>query len=84
MVRPWKNWLKFLNIIPKLGVVIYKFFGELFTDIFNSIYNNKTEPKKARNVIIGFFVIVFATSITISGVKYFEAMNHQQNSSKKT
>ncbi len=63
--------LNFLNIIPKLGVVIYKFFGELFTDIFNSIYNQQIEPKKARNVIIGFFVIVFATSITISGVKYF-------------
>ena len=63
--------LNFLNIIPKLGVVIYKFFGELFTDIFNSIYNQQIEPKKARNVIIGFFVIVFVTSITISGVKYF-------------
>ncbi len=63
--------LNFLNIIPKLGLVIYEFFGDLFTDIFNSIYNQQIEPKKARNVIIGFFVIVFATSIAISGVKYF-------------
>ena len=63
--------LNFLNIIPKLGTVIFKFFGDLFTDIFNGIYNQQIDPKKARNVIIGFFVIVFATSITISGVNYF-------------
>tara|TARA_Y100001958_G_C21205363_1_gene531526 strand:- start:173 stop:1687 length:1515 start_codon:yes stop_codon:yes gene_type:complete len=63
--------LNFLNIIPKLGNVIYKFFGDLFTDIFNGIYNQQIDPKKARNVIIGFFVIAFATSITISAVNYF-------------
>ena len=63
--------LNFLNIIPKLGSVIFKFFGDLFTDIFNGIYNQQIDPKKARNVIIGFFVIVFATSITISGINYF-------------
>ena len=63
--------LNFLNIIPKLGKVIYVFFGDLFTDIFNAIYNQQLDPKKARNVIIGFFVIVFATTITISGINYF-------------
>ncbi len=63
--------LNFLNIIPKLGKVIYVFFGDLFTDIFNSIYNQQFDPKKARNVIIGFFIIVFATSLSISAVKYF-------------
>ena len=63
--------LNFLNIIPKLGKVIYAFFGDLFTDIFNAIYNQQLDPKKARNVIIGFFVIVFATTITISGINYF-------------
>ena len=63
--------LNFLNIIPKLGKVIYAFFGDLFTNIFNAIYNQQIDPKKARNVIIGFFVIVFATSITISAVNYF-------------
>ena len=63
--------LNFLNIIPKLGNVIYKFFGDLFTDIFNGIYNQQIDHKKARNVIIGFFIIVFATSITISAVNYF-------------
>ena len=63
--------LNFLNIIPKLGKVVYAFFGDLFTNIFNAIYNQQIDPKKARNVIIGFFVIVFATSITISALNYF-------------
>ena len=63
--------LNFLNIIPQLGKVVYAFFGDLFTNIFNAIYNQQIDPKKARNVIIGFFVIVFATSITISAVNYF-------------
>ncbi len=63
--------LNFLNIIPKLGKVVYAFFGDLFTNIFNTIYNQQIEPKKARNVIIGFFIIVFATSLTISAVNYF-------------
>jgi len=64
--------LNFLNIIPQLGKVVYAFFGDLFTNIFNAIYNQQIDPKKARNVIIGFFVIVFATSITISALNYFE------------
>ena len=63
--------LNFLNIIPKLGKVVYAFFGDLFTNMFNAIYNQQIDPKKARNVIIGFFVIVFATSIAISVVNYF-------------
>ena len=63
--------LNFLNIIPELGKVVYAFFGDLFTNLFNAIYNQQIDPKKARNVIIGFFVIVFATSITISAVNYF-------------
>jgi len=63
--------LNFLNIIPQLGKVIYTFFGDLFTNIFNAIYNQQIDPIKARNVIGGFFIIVFATSITISAVNYF-------------
>ena len=45
----------FFNVLPKLGSVVTKFFGELFTDIFNAIYNQQIDPKSARNVIIGFF-----------------------------
>ena len=36
--------LNFLNIIPKLGKVVYAFFGDLFTNIFNSIYNQQIDP----------------------------------------
>jgi len=63
--------LNFLNIIPKLGKVVYVFFGDLFTDIFNAIYNQQLDPKKAKNVIIGFFAIVFVSIITISTINYF-------------
>ena len=73
--------LNFLNIIPELGKVVYAFFGNLLTNIFNAIYNQQIDPKKARNVIIGFFAIVFATSITISAVNYFgdgEAIKKQE------
>ena len=63
--------LNFLNIFPKLGKIVYPFFGDLFTDIFNAIYNQQIDPKKAKNVIIGFFAIVLVTSITISAVNYF-------------
>jgi len=63
--------LNFLNIIPKLGKVVYVFFGDLFTDIFNGIYNQQFDPKKAKNVIIGFFIIVFTTSVIIGGLNYF-------------
>ena len=63
--------LNFLNIIPKLGKVVYVFFGDLFTDVFNAIYNQQLDPKKAKNVIIGFFIIVFVTTATISTINYF-------------
>ncbi len=63
--------LNFLNIIPELGKVVYNFFGDLFTDIFNAIYNQQIDPKKARNVIIGFLGIVILTSAVISVGNYF-------------
>ena len=40
--------LNFLNIIPKLGKVVYEFFGDLFTDLFHGIYKQQIEPQKAR------------------------------------
>ena len=44
--------LNFLSIIPKLGKVIYEFFGNLFTDLFHGIYKQQIEPQKAKKVII--------------------------------
>jgi len=62
--------LNFLNIIPKLGKVIYVFFGNLFTDLFHGIYNQQIEPHKAKKVIIGIIGVAVISSIAFSGVSY--------------
>ena len=54
-------------ILPKLGSTVIEFFGNLFTDVFNSIYNQQIDKKSARNVIVGFFVVVGFTTIIIAG-----------------
>ena len=64
--------LNFLNIIPKLGSTIGSFFGTIFTDIFNSIYNQQIDQKSARNVIIGFFLIVGVTTTIVGGFKAYK------------
>ena len=63
--------LNFLNIIPKLGKVIYEFFGNLFTDLFHGIYNQQIEPQKAKKVIIGIVGVAVISSIAFSGISYF-------------
>ena len=63
--------LNFLNIIPKLGKVIYEFFGKVFTDLFHGIYDQQFEPKKAKGVIIGITVVAVAATIGFSGLNYF-------------
>ena len=64
--------INFLNILPKLGVTIAKFFGDLFTDVFNSIYNQQIDQKSARNVIIGFFVVAGITTAIFAGVSAYK------------
>ena len=64
--------LNFLNILPKLGRTTYVFFGEIFTDLLNGIYNQQIDPKKAKYVIIGIVAVVFTTTIIFSGMNYFE------------
>ncbi len=63
--------LNFLNIIPKLGKVIYEFFGNLFTDLFHGIYKQQIEPQKAKKVIIAIASVAVITTIAFSGVNYF-------------
>ena len=74
----WKNLgktgLNFLNIIPVLGYTFYNYFAKLFTDVFNSIYNQKIDSKNARGLIIGFFVLVGGTIALIG------TLNYNQNS----
>ena len=50
--------INFLNILPKLGKTIYSFLGNSFTDVFNGIYNQQLDPKKAKNVIVGIVAVV--------------------------
>jgi Bax protein len=68
----WKNLgtvgLNFLNIIPKLGQTFYTFFSGMLTELFNGIYNQQINPKSAKTVIIGFFVIVGVTTILITSL----------------
>ena len=64
--------LNFLNILPKLGTTVAKFFGDLFTDVFNSIYNQQIDQKSARNVIIGFFAVIGISTILYIGVNSYK------------
>ena len=64
--------IEFLNIIPKLGQTYYKFFANTFTDIFNSIYNQKINSNKTNRAVIGFFVFAGLVTIIISGITAFK------------
>ena len=72
--------INFLNIMPKLGSTIAKFFGSLFTDVFNSIYNQQIDQRSARNVILGFFVVIGVTTAIVAG---FNAYKNYDFSEKK-
>ena len=73
----WKNLgivgLEFLNIFPKLWQTVYNFIGNLLTDLFNGIYNQKINTNKANQAIIGFFVITGIVTIVISGIVTFNS-----------
>ena len=71
--------LNFLNIIPQLGKVVYNFFGDLFTNIFNSIYNQQIDQKSARNVIIGFFAVVGVTTAIVAGINTYKNFDKIKN-----
>ena len=76
--------LNFLNIIPKLGKVVYEFFGTLFTDLFHGIYNQQIEPQKAKKVIVGIVGVAVISSIVFSGVSYLsEDINVKKQEIKK-
>ena len=71
--------INFLNVIPKLGSTITQFFGSLFTDVFNSIYNQQIDQKSARNVIIGFFIIAGVTTAIIGGYNAYKNYDFPKN-----
>ena len=73
----WKNLgivgLEFLNIFPQLWQTVYNFIGNLLTDLFNGIYNQKINTNKANQAIIGFFVVTGIVTIVISGIVTFNS-----------
>ena len=70
--------INFLNILPMLGKTIYSFLGNIFTDIFNGIYDQQLDPKKARNVIVGIVTVVIITTIVFSGKNSFENIEKEK------
>ena len=67
--------VNFLNVLPKLGTAVATFFGNLFTDVFNSIYNQQIDNKSAKNVILGFFVVVGVTTLVIGGINTYKNLD---------
>ena len=70
--------INLLNVLPKLGITVTSFFGKLFTDVFNSIYNQQIDQKSARNVIIGFFVIIGVTTAIYSSYSAYKNWNFSE------
>ena len=87
-VNLWKGignvGFNFLNILPKLGATISSFFGNLFTDVFNSIYNQQIDKKSARNVIIGFLAICIISTSIFAGLKQFKNLNFSDKKNEVT
>ncbi len=64
--------LGILDVFPKAGKTFYAWIGNVFTDLFNSIYNQKINTGSANKAIISFFVIGGIIAIVISGVTTFK------------
>ena len=70
--------INFLNVLPKLGSTVATFFGNLFTDVFNSIYNQQIDQRSARNVIIGFFAVIGISTAAFVGFNYYKDLNFSE------
>ncbi len=75
--------LNFLNVIPKLGKVVYEFFASLFTDLFHGIYKQQIEPQNAKRVIIAIASIAIVSTIVYSGINYLNDNNIINKEAKK-
>ena len=73
MENYWERRYKFFERTSKIRQDSRKFFfGNLFTDVFNSIYNQQIDQRSARNVIIGFFVVAGIITVIIAGVNTYK------------
>ena len=50
----------------------------MLTELFNGIYNQQINPKSAKTVIVGFFVIIGVTTILITSLTKFEDVKQIQ------
>ena len=64
--------INFLNVLPQLGKTVISFFGNVLTDVFNSIYNQTVAPKSVRKVIIGIFLIIGITTAIVAGFNQYK------------
>ena len=67
--------INFLNVLPQLGKTVISFFGNVLTDVFNSIYNQTVDPKSVRKVIIGIFLIIGITTAIVAGFNQYKNYN---------
>ncbi len=73
-----KAGLATLNVLPLIGKTFYSFFGDFFTNIFNSIYDQQVNKKKVGQSLAAIFVIVAIFTIILSGISTFKDQDSQQ------
>jgi uncharacterized FlgJ-related protein len=69
--------LAFLNFIPVIGKTYLNFLGGIFTDLFNGIYNQKIDAKRASRAIVSFFFITGVIAVVISGIAAFNKLENK-------
>jgi len=73
--------LGFLNILPKLGMTIYDFIGDLLVNLFHGIYSTQSKKIKVSSWgIAAFFIIIGTVTVIVSGITTF---NNLKNSDEK-
>ena len=70
--------LGFLNVLPKVGITIYDFFGDFLVNLFHGIYDQQTNKNKAGKIVLAFFIITGAITIIVSGVTTFNNLDKSQ------
>ena len=70
--------INLIDIFLKLGSSVVSFFGNVFTDVFNSIYNQQVDKKSARNVIVGLFVVATLTTSIIAGLNAYKNLDFSE------
>ena len=70
--------LGFLNVLPKVGITIYDFFGNFLVNLFHGIYDQQTNKNKAGKIVLAFFIIAGTITIIVSGVTTFNNLDKSQ------